>query len=79
MAQALVYQIGNSKKGTSLFISTHMASWMFCLATTWGSISQSLPVIAGVHGRGAGIGTVNKVINDNPHDRWGPLKLPVMQ
>lgn len=26
----------------------------------------------------AGIGTVHKVINNNAHDRWGPLKVPVM-
>ena len=43
------------------------------------SFPHSSPVIAGVHGRGAGIGTVHKVINNNAHDRWGPLKVPVMQ
>lgn len=43
------------------------------------SLSISSPVIAGVHGRRAGIGTVHKVINDNPHDRRGPLKLPARQ
>ena len=42
-------------------------------------LPHSSPVIAGVHGRGAGIGSVHEVINDNAHDGWGPLKLPVMQ
>lgn len=43
----------------------------------WLSISS--PVIAGMHGWRAGIRTVNEVINDNPHDRRGPLKLPARQ
>lgn len=43
------------------------------------SLSVSSPVIAGMHGRRAGIGAVHKVINDNPHDRRGPLKLPARQ
>lgn len=45
----------------------------------WLQLSVSLPVIAGMHGWRAGIGTVHKVINDNPHDRRGPLKLPARQ
>lgn len=55
------------------------ARWMFPLASLEKSFPHSSPVIAGVHGRGAGIGTVHKVINNNAHDRWGPLKVPVMQ
>lgn len=45
----------------------------------WLQLSISSPVIAGMHGRRAGIGTVHKMINDNPHDRRGPLKLPARQ
>lgn len=42
-------------------------------------LSHASPVIAGVRGRGAGIGAVHKVIDDDPHDGGGPLKLPVTQ
>lgn len=45
----------------------------------WLQLSISSPVIAGMHGWRAGIGTVHKVINYNPHDRRGPLKLPARQ
>lgn len=45
----------------------------------WLRLSISSPVIAGMHGWRAGIGTVHKVINYNPHDRRGPLKLPARQ
>lgn len=45
----------------------------------WLQLSISSPVIAGMHGWRAGIRTVHKVINDNPHDRRGPLKLPARQ
>lgn len=56
------------------------ARWMLLPSCSLGKcFSHSSPVIAGMHGRGAGIGTVHKVINNNPHDRWGPLKVPVMQ
>lgn len=45
----------------------------------WLQLSISSPVIAGMHGWRAGIGTVHKMINYNPHDRRGPLKLPARQ
>lgn len=70
---SLPMQSANSGKG-----SVFGHNW--CLHHgLWLQLRISSPVIAGMHGWRAGIGTVHKMINDNPHDRRGPLKLPARQ